>query len=340
MPYSPNIGLLEITPGDPAYRNSWGTGLNDGVFGLVDDYTAGQTSKAIGGTGDVVLTYTDGASCEARSSHFIFTGILTGNRTVFWPASHELNFSVSNQTTGAFTLTLAAGSGGVPAGTTQTISNGGVIQNFRSDGTNILQRGGALSNTGVVAGSYTNASLTVGADGRLTAASSGLPPPIILAHGTVATATPNFLSLDLSAYSAYKRIEVQLDGLALSGGTGSDTIAIRFSTDAGANYISTNTYVSYNLDNGSVGTFSPYTAIISGVRMTTVTGMSSLSCDIMGANSAYLGSVRIKGVEGSTGHIIDASGYLPATTNINAIRFFNYSGTNCIAGTYRVIGYV
>lgn len=138
------IGLYEITPGDPAFRNSWGTALNTN-FSLIDNYTAAQLSKDVSGNTDIVLTFTDGSTTEAQNSHFVFTGTLTGNINVFYPQSIQLNFSVSNQTTGAFTLAIAADNGSHgPAGTTVAIGNGGAIVNLRSDGTNIAQRGSSL----------------------------------------------------------------------------------------------------------------------------------------------------------------------------------------------------
>lgn len=161
MPFS-QIGLNEITPGDPAYRNAWGTALNTN-FTITDNYTAGQLSKDVSGNTDIILTFANGTASEAQHSHFIFTGVLTGNIRIFYPQTVELNFSVSNQATGAFTITLAADNGShAPAGTTAVVPSGGNIQNFRSDGTNILSRG-SLSGTpagGDLAGTYPNPSLS------------------------------------------------------------------------------------------------------------------------------------------------------------------------------------
>lgn len=142
-----NIGLNTPPNADPAYRNSWASGIINPNMTLLDNYTAGQLSKDVSGSANVILTYVIGSGGEAVHSHFNFTGVLTGNITVFYPENVELNFSAQNNSTGAFTLTLAADNGShAPAGTTIAVANGGAISMYRSDGVNVASRASSSVN--------------------------------------------------------------------------------------------------------------------------------------------------------------------------------------------------
>lgn len=116
-------------------RNAWGTILNTDRA-LYDTAIAGTLSKSVAGSANVILTATDGAADESRNRHYIFTGVLTGNITVFWPAYGRC-FSVFNNTTGAFTLRLAVNNGaGSPAGATYTVPQASTVL-LISDGTDV-----------------------------------------------------------------------------------------------------------------------------------------------------------------------------------------------------------
>ena len=93
-----------------------GTGENAGTWGdktnnnleVLDAFAGGFLSKNVGGSADVTLT-TANASATAESSNKVLdlNGTLTGNITVFIPAK-ENNYIVYNNTSGSFSLTVAA----------------------------------------------------------------------------------------------------------------------------------------------------------------------------------------------------------------------------------------
>lgn len=137
--YSGNILLIEPTVNSTVDANLWGGYLNTDMQ-LVDDYTAGTLVLSVAGNANVQLTSTQGASDQSRRARYSFTGILTGNITVFWPNALGRMFSVANNTTGAFTLTCASDNGsGSPAGTTVVIPQGGEKM-LGTNGTDMSER--------------------------------------------------------------------------------------------------------------------------------------------------------------------------------------------------------
>lgn len=153
--FSPNLLLQEMTPGDPAVTNAWGANLNTGVIALLDTAVAGLLVITTTG-GTTVLTSVAGAADQSRNSRIQVNGTLTSGATILWPQGLGRKFTVFNNTTGSFTLTLGANNGsGSPAGTTQTVSQNSTGA-FYSDGTNVLPDGasgggggGAVSSVGL-----------------------------------------------------------------------------------------------------------------------------------------------------------------------------------------------
>jgi hypothetical protein len=89
-----------------ANANTWGNNTNTNLETL-DAFNAGYLSKSVAGSANVTLT-TNNADPTAESSNKVieFTGALTGDITVFIPAV-ENNYIFFNNTSGAFTLTVA-----------------------------------------------------------------------------------------------------------------------------------------------------------------------------------------------------------------------------------------
>jgi len=102
--YSDRLKLELMETG--ANANTWGNNTNTNLETL-DAFNAGYLSKSVAGSANVTLT-TANADPTAESSNKVieFTGTLTGNITVFIPAV-ENNYIFFNNTSGAFTLTVA-----------------------------------------------------------------------------------------------------------------------------------------------------------------------------------------------------------------------------------------
>ena len=111
--YSSSLKLELMETG--ANANTWGNNTNTNLQ-TVDAFTAGFLSKSVAGSANVTLT-TNNADPTAEASNKVLdlNGALTGNITVFIPAV-ENNYIVYNNTSGSFSLTVAAtghGSNGV-----------------------------------------------------------------------------------------------------------------------------------------------------------------------------------------------------------------------------------
>lgn len=111
--YSDRLKLELMETG--ANANTWGNNTNTNLETL-DAFNAGYLSKSVAGSANVTLT-SNNADPTAESSNKVieFTGTLTGDITVFIPAV-ENNYIFFNNTSGAFTLTVAPtghGSNGV-----------------------------------------------------------------------------------------------------------------------------------------------------------------------------------------------------------------------------------
>jgi hypothetical protein len=93
-----------------------GTGENAGTWGdktnnnldVIDAFAAGYLSKSVAGSSDVTLTTANASSTAEASNKVIeLTGALTGNITVYIPAK-ENNYFIYNNTSGSYTVSIAA----------------------------------------------------------------------------------------------------------------------------------------------------------------------------------------------------------------------------------------
>lgn len=126
--YSDRLKLELMETG--ANANTWGNNTNNNLQTL-DAFTGGYLSKDVGGSSNVTLTTANASpTSEASNKVLDLNGTLTGNITVFVPQV-ENNYLVYNNTSGSFTLDVAA-----TGGTGTTISQGGYAWIY-CDGTNV-----------------------------------------------------------------------------------------------------------------------------------------------------------------------------------------------------------
>ena len=103
--YSERLKLELQGTGDNA--GTWGDKTNNNLD-VLDAFAAGYISKNVGGSANVTLTTANAsATSEASNKVLDLNGTLTGNITVFIPAK-ENNYIVYNNTSGSFSLTVAA----------------------------------------------------------------------------------------------------------------------------------------------------------------------------------------------------------------------------------------
>lgn len=95
-----------------ANNNTWGTLLNEDALDLIDAAVGGYKAIALSNS-NVTLTDTDGEDNQTRAQHINFSGTLTDNVIVTIPAnnSNRKGYIVRNGTSGAFTITITAGTG-------------------------------------------------------------------------------------------------------------------------------------------------------------------------------------------------------------------------------------
>lgn len=143
---SPNKNFVIPTVG--ADFNNWGTELN-GTVGQLDLALGGEATVNCAGSANVTLT-----STQAQNLIYLFTGLLTGNIQVLFPATKGL-YLISNATTGAFTLTV----GTTNSGTTVLLPQGYFMIVY-CDGTNIAGLN-AVPTLGVVDNAFIGGTLNV-----------------------------------------------------------------------------------------------------------------------------------------------------------------------------------
>jgi hypothetical protein len=221
--YTPNKSI-EL-PGYNDYVDSWNTPVN-ADFTIIDTALGGVTNlNATSVSGDVTLT-----STQYRPLQIVITGTLTANVRYLIPSSVGGQWTVTNSTTGAFTVKIASAAGGsditLPSGTTMVScdgTSGGMRLSITSTGvTRVDSFSGGT--TGLTPSTATTGAVTLA--GTL-GVSNG---------GTGLTAAPVSGQIPIGNGTGYTLAQLTAGGgVTITNGAGSVTISASTVTVPGSN---------------------------------------------------------------------------------------------------------
>ena len=231
--YSNSLVLELMETGSNA--NTWGNNTNTNLQ-TVDAFTAGYLSKSVAGSANVILTTsaTTDPTVESANKVLDLNGTLTGNITVFVPQK-ENNYLVYNNTSGSFTLDIAA------TGGTGVQIDQGKYEWVYCDGTNVAKAELGTSNaselsSGTLADARLSANVTLNNASTISAgtlADARLTANVTLNNAsTISTGTLDMARLGTAGDPQFNSVGV---GTAASATTGqiraTDDITAFYSSD-------------------------------------------------------------------------------------------------------------
>jgi hypothetical protein len=184
--YSPTLRIELIGAGEQ--DGTWGTTTNSNLGSIIEQAITGVQAITFADA-NYTLTAFNGLPDESRNAVLVLGGSNTATRQLIAP-SVEKTYIIRNTTGASVTVKTSSGTGvTIPTGSTQTVYCDGTDFFLASGvvaGTGITVSGAtvSLANTSVAAGTYSAATITVDAQGRLTAASA-------TTLGTMATQNAN-----------------------------------------------------------------------------------------------------------------------------------------------------
>jgi hypothetical protein len=137
--FSTDLKLELMVTGENA--GSWGTKTNTNLNLLQQAVVGYQEVSIAGGAQTTALLMSDATISNARNAVIKFTGTITGNQIVTIPDGIEKTYTISNGTTGAFTVEVKTVSG---TGTTFSTTDKG-IKLVYANGSNIVEINSSLS---------------------------------------------------------------------------------------------------------------------------------------------------------------------------------------------------
>jgi len=231
--YSNSLVLELMETGSNA--NTWGNNTNTNLE-TVDAFTAGYLSKSVAGSTNVTLTTSATTSPTVESANKVLdlNGTLTGNITVFVPQK-ENNYLVYNNTSGSFTLDVAA------TGGTGVQIDQGKYEWIYCDGTNVAKAELGTSNaselsSGTLADARLSANVTLNNASTISAgtlADARLTANVTLNNAsTISTGTLDIARLGTTADPQFNSIGVGTTASATTGQIrATDDITAFYSSD-------------------------------------------------------------------------------------------------------------
>lgn len=251
--YSDSLKLELMATG--ANANTWGNNTNTNLE-TIDAFGAGYLAKSVAGSANVTLTSNNAdPTAEASKKVIEFTGTLTGNIYVFIPAV-ENNYIFFNNTSGAFTLTVAPT--GHSANGVEIFQGSHTIQYCTGD-TVVDLFANSLGTVSVKGAANVDSTVTVAANGQLSATSftgngAGLDGVTTLDAGTqmvfLQPSAPTGWTQNTAAALNNATLRVITSGTAGTGG--SDDFSTVFTSKSTAGSASADVSA-LNVSGGGVG---------------------------------------------------------------------------------------
>jgi len=236
--YSDRLKLELMETG--ANANTWGNNTNTNLQ-TIDAFGGGYLSKSVAGSANVTLTTANAdPTAEASNKVIEFTGALTGNIYVFIPAV-ENNYVLFNNTSGAFTLTVAPT--GHAANGVEILQGSHTIQ--YCTGTNVVDLfANSLGTVSVKGTANVAANVSLASNGQVTATTftgngAGLDGVTTLDAGTqmvfLQSSAPTGWTQNTASALSNSTLRIITSGTAGTGGSNSfDTVFSGSKSTAGS----------------------------------------------------------------------------------------------------------
>lgn len=182
--YSTSLKLELIGNGDQS--GTWGTTTNNNFGTLLEQAITGVQSITMSNA-DYTLSNYNGTSDEARNAVLVASGTNSAIRKIVAPQGQNKLYTISNQTTGGYAITV-----GAPTGTAVTIPSG-VVATVYTDGANFYSAQTGSAGNFTVNGTLTATGITdtgnLSVNGTLTATSATITTVTIGSGAVTGTLT-------------------------------------------------------------------------------------------------------------------------------------------------------